>query len=153
MTSLGQSEQMCSFDVGETHTNRLFFSECIQNVPLLKSRPRKCNLNASHATLHFFGAKCKWEHFKRDKSTSRDFVARSAAARPKKLAPFAWKLVRSTCGKSNCMHDRIVYCFVDQNVIRSAIEYIDDLYEYIDINIIECNDDDTDNNVDVSDTE
>lgn len=33
-------------------------------------------------------------------STARDFVARSAAARPKKLAPLAKKLMRSTYGKS-----------------------------------------------------
>ena len=32
---------------------------------------------------------------------SRDFVAPSATSRPKKLAPLAYKLVRSTCGKSS----------------------------------------------------
>ena len=35
-------------------------------------------------------------------STSRDFVARSAAVRPKKLASLGKKLMRSTCGKSAC---------------------------------------------------
>ena len=41
--------------------------------------------------LPIFGAKCKWKPCKRDKSTSRDFVARGrplhgelAASRPKK---------------------------------------------------------------------
>ena len=35
----------------------------------------------------------------RDKAF-RDFVVRSATSRPKKLAPLAYKLVRSTCAKS-----------------------------------------------------
>ena len=36
----------------------------------------------------------------RQEYTSRDFVARLAAPRPKKLAPLSKKLVRSTCSKS-----------------------------------------------------
>ena len=40
------------------------------------------------------------------KATSRNFVARSAASRPRKLAPLAKKLVRSTCGKFTCFHLR-----------------------------------------------
>ena len=54
-----------------------------------------------------FGAKRKWKPFKRDKSTSRDFVARSAASRPTQrplcgLKTYSTlKFMRSTCGKSN----------------------------------------------------
>ena len=48
-----------------------------------------------------FGGKRKWQPLKRDKSTSRDFVARLATSRPKKLAPLAKKLLRSICGKSS----------------------------------------------------
>ena len=55
---------------------------------------------ASHATP-MFGGKRKWQLLKRDKSTSRDFVARLAASQPKKLALLAKKLVRSTCSKSS----------------------------------------------------
>ena len=47
--------------------------------------------------LPIFGAKRKRKPFKRDKSTSRDFVARSAASRPNKLI---LNFMRSTCGKS-----------------------------------------------------
>ena len=45
-----------------------------------------------------FGAKCKWKTIKRDKSTSRDFVARGRPLRGQtRLAPLA---KRSTCSKS-----------------------------------------------------
>ena len=55
---------------------------------------------------HIFGAKRKWKPFKRDKSTSRDFVARSAASPQKKqrqlrgLTYSTLKFTRSTCAKS-----------------------------------------------------
>jgi len=38
-------------------------------------------------SLIIFGAKRKRKPFKRDKSTSRDFVSRSAASKPKKFHP------------------------------------------------------------------
>ena len=48
--------------------------------------------------LPIFGAKCKWKPIKRDKSTSRDFVARGRLLRGQtRLAPLA---KRSTCSKS-----------------------------------------------------
>ena len=47
--------------------------------------------------LLIFGAKRKWKPFKRDKSTSRDFVARSAASRPKQ-GPL--RGLTHSCGKS-----------------------------------------------------
>ena len=58
--------------------------------------------NAGKACPHVwvFDAKRKWQPLKRDKSTSRYFVARVAASRPKKFAPLAKKLMRSTCSKS-----------------------------------------------------
>ena len=54
----------------------------------------------------------RWVDFKKSfvrlwrgkKTTFRDFVARLAAARPKKLAPLAKKLMRSTWGKSTSWH-------------------------------------------------
>ena len=58
--------------------------------------------NAGNASPHVwvFDEKRKWQPLKRDKSTSRDFVARLAASRPKKLPSLAKKLVKSTCSKS-----------------------------------------------------
>ena len=48
--------------------------------------------------LPIFGAKCKWKPIKRDKSTSRDFVARGRPLRGQtRLPPLA---KRSTCSKS-----------------------------------------------------
>ena len=48
--------------------------------------------------LPIFGAKCKWKPIKRDKSTSRDFVARGRPLRGQtRLAPLT---KRSTCSKS-----------------------------------------------------
>ena len=48
--------------------------------------------------LPIFGAKCKCKSFKRDKSSSRDFVVRGRPLRgQKRLAPLA---KRSTCSKS-----------------------------------------------------
>ena len=58
--------------------------------------------NAGNASPHVwvFDAKRKWQPLKRDKSTSRYFVARLAISRPKKLSPLAKKPMRSTCSKS-----------------------------------------------------
>ena len=55
-------------------------------------------LNASHATPHFWREMLMVKLIKRDKSTSRDFVARGRPLRgQKRLAPLA---KRSTCTKS-----------------------------------------------------
>ena len=58
-----------------------------------------------------FGAKRKWKPFKRDKSTSRDFVAHSAALRPKQRPlgglPYSTvNFMRPTCGKSTHVRER-----------------------------------------------
>ena len=50
--------------------------------------------------LPMFCVKREWQPLKRDKSTSFDFVVHLAASRPKKLAPLAKRLLRSTCSKS-----------------------------------------------------
>ena len=42
----------------------------------------------------------------------RDFVARSAFARPKQLAPLSQKLVRSTCGKPNSSQVNCINAFI-----------------------------------------
>ena len=48
--------------------------------------------------IPIFGAKCKWQSIKRDRSTSPDFVARGRALRDQtRLASLATK---STCSKS-----------------------------------------------------
>ena len=88
----------------------------IQYPPDEGLRTSKCNLRhlLQVTPLLIFGAKRKWKPFKRDKSTSRDFAARSAASRPKQrtlrgmtysiplrgLTYFTLKFMRSTCGKS-----------------------------------------------------
>ena len=54
--------------------------------------------------LPIFGAKRKRKPFKRDKSTSRDFVARSAASGSNKLI---LNFMRSTCGKSRSIRFEI----------------------------------------------
>ena len=85
----------------EIHTHvQWIYSEWNQHIPPLKSRTRNWNLKPwmRVTPLPIFGAKCKWKLFKRDKSTSRDFVARGGPLRgQKKLAPLA---KRSTCSKS-----------------------------------------------------
>ena len=98
-STFAQRKQICYF--GEIHTHvQYVYSEWNQHIPPLKSRTRKWNLKPQMRVtpVPTFGAKCKWEPFKRDKSTSRDFVARG---RPlcgqKRLAPLA---KRSTCSKS-----------------------------------------------------
>ena len=55
-----------------------------------------------------YGAGRKWKPFKRDKTTSHDFAASSAASRPKELA-LAKKLVRSTCSKFRQFVSRFLY--------------------------------------------
>ena len=78
-TTFAQSKQICSFDDGDTHTRSidLVGVESAHSATEVKDSQMKSETpNASHATPHFWGEKCKWQPIKRDKSTSRDFVAR-----------------------------------------------------------------------------
>ena len=60
-----------------------------------------------------FGAKCKWKPCKRDKSTSRDFIAHGRPLRgQKRLAPLT---KRSTCSKS-----RVLYLAFDRITCREC---------------------------------
>ena len=60
-----------------------------------------------------FGAKCKWKPCKRDKSASRDFIARGRPLRcQKRLAPLT---KRSTCSKS-----RVLYLAFDRITCREC---------------------------------
>ena len=81
--TLVQSKQICSFDRRRRNTHvRLFWSIGVEPIlSAIQSRTSKCYLRhqLQVTPLLVFGAKRKWKAFKRDKSTSRDFVARSAA--------------------------------------------------------------------------
>ena len=100
----------------------------------------KCNQKPQMGVmpLHIFGAKRKQKPFKRDKLTSRDFIACSAVLPPEKLSPVAWKLVRSTCDKSRNfttqLHQlpvKLIYSKVTLFSVTSTINFIVDVTENI----------------------
>ena len=116
VTTLTRRWRICCFDVGETHTRSIVF---------VIRRTYKCNLKPQRAvrSLPLFGGKHRWKPLKRDTSTSRDLVARLRALRPKKLAPLAKKLVRSTFSKyiiQPCVVFRPEFCsFKKKSIVRS----------------------------------
>ena len=90
-TTFAQSKQICSFDDGDTHTGSidLVGVESAHSAIKVKDSQMKAETpNASQATPHFFffflRLKCKWKPIKRDKSTSRNFVARGRRLAAKK---------------------------------------------------------------------
>ena len=91
----------------------------------------KCNQKPQMGVmpLHIFGAKRKQKPFKRDKLTSRDFIACSAVLQPEKLSPVAWKLVRSTCDKSRNFTTQLHQLPV--KLIYSKVKFIVDVTENI----------------------
>ena len=90
--TLVQNKQICSFDgcrrnahtldyFGRSEWNWFFRPFNIQRLQICTRRQLQV------MPLLIFGAKRKWKPFKRDKSTSRNLVARSAASRPNILYP------------------------------------------------------------------
>ena len=100
-STFAQSKQICSFDDGDTHTRSidLVGVESAHSAFEVKDSQMKPETpNGSHATPHFW-REMQMEPIKRDKSTSRDFVARGWPLRGQtRLAPLA---ERSTCSKSS----------------------------------------------------
>ena len=85
--TLVQSKQICSFERRRRNVltlDYLGWSEWNRFFPPFNSRTSKCNPRHQLPVtpLLMFCAKRKWKLFKRDKSTSRDFIARSAAWQP-----------------------------------------------------------------------
>ena len=100
-TTFAHSKQICSFDDGDTHTRSIDLGGVESGhsaIEFKDSQMKPETPNASHATPHFW-REMRMKTLKRDKSTSRDFVALGQPLRgQKRLAPLA---KRSTCGKSN----------------------------------------------------
>ena len=91
-TTFAQSKQICSFDDGDTHTRSIDLvgvESAHSAIEVKDSQMKPETPNASHANP-ISGAKYKWKPIKRDKSTSRDFVARGRPLRGQtRLAPLA----------------------------------------------------------------
>ena len=108
-STFAQSKQICSFDDGDTQTRSidlLGVESAHSAIEVKDSQMKPETPNASHATPHFW-REMQMKPFKRDKSTSRDFVARGRPLRgQKRFAPLA---KRSTCSKST--HSSIIYFF------------------------------------------
>ena len=100
-TTFAQRKQICSFDDGDTHTRSIGLVGVESGHSVIEVKDSQWNLKPQMRVTPppIFGAKCKWKPCKRDKSTSRDFVARGRPLRgQKRLAPLA---KRSTCIKSS----------------------------------------------------
>ena len=99
--TFAQSKQICSFDDGDTHTRSIVLvgvESAHSAIEVKDSQMKPDTPNGSHATPHFW---CEMQAIMRDKSTSRDFVARGWPLHGQtRLAPLA---KRSTCCKSMLM--------------------------------------------------
>ena len=99
-TTFAQSKQICSFDDGDKHTRSIDLvgvESAHSAIEVKDSQMKPETPNASHGNPHFW-REMQMKPIKRDKSTSRDFVARGRPLRgQKRLAPLA---KRSTWSKS-----------------------------------------------------
>ena len=89
-TTFAQRKQICSFDDGDTHTRSidLVGVESAHSATEVKDSQMKSETpNASHATPHVGGEMQMATHQARQVDLSRLRRSRSAASRPKRLAP------------------------------------------------------------------
>ena len=100
-----QSKQICSFDDGDKHTRSIDLvgvETAHSAIEVKDSRMKPETPNASHANPHFWREMQIATHQVRQVDLSRLRRSRSAASRPKRLAPLA---KRSTCSKSKQMFE------------------------------------------------